>query len=386
MRIFSWSWMVAGVALVGCVSETDAPETATTAQGIEIGFDDIDTPENNAVVRVNDICTGTLVAPNLVLTAAHCGWIENSYATGGWTAIPAVPIKFGRERAAPIFTAFANAVSVPPLATSGPWLVDDIALLRLTTSIPASVAVPKLVYVDRPVGLDSSTVIYQAGYGGGHSRRRYMTGTGYRDWTLPDDRLMNAFGYTPSFTGDGIGDRGTNIEQGDGGGPMQVTLRRGPLAGTNSGDVLGVLSFWEPYGIATFGPGGEGRPSVRAWFQGKAPQEPDFVVASIATAGCSGTSPVVRVRAKNIGVRTSEAWIDLFLDLPSPPGIGTVSTRFQKTDLLAPGESVERLFSLPGASAGNHWIDVLLDTITVVDELDEFNNHHDLVVSLPTCS
>ncbi len=37
------------------------------------------------------------------------------------------------------------------------------------------------------------------------------------------------------------------------------------LLGSSNGFVMGELSHWEPYGIATFGPGGEGRPSVRNW-------------------------------------------------------------------------------------------------------------------------
>lgn len=74
--------------------------------------------------------------------------------------------------------------------------VDDIALLRLTTSIPPSVAIPRPAYVDRPVTFGSASAIYQIGYGGGRDRR-IMTGSAYRD-CLDSDHLMNAFGYTPT--------------------------------------------------------------------------------------------------------------------------------------------------------------------------------------------
>ena len=73
-----------------------------------------------------------------------------------------------------------------------------------------------------------------------------MTGSSYRDWVSHPDYLMNGFAYTATVTG--VGDYGTNIERGDSGGPM--------LIGTSTGYVIGDLSHWEPYGIATFGPGG----------------------------------------------------------------------------------------------------------------------------------
>ena len=43
-------------------------------QDIAIGSNDTGDPVRNAVVLIGG-CTGTLVSPNVVLTAAHCGWI-----------------------------------------------------------------------------------------------------------------------------------------------------------------------------------------------------------------------------------------------------------------------------------------------------------------------
>lgn len=95
------------------------PPGGEIEQGIAIGTSDTGDPVRNAMVLAGG-CTGTLISSNVVLTAAHCGRIDNADATGNWTAIPPVTVSFGPIRGAPVATAVASAVSVPPLATAGP--------------------------------------------------------------------------------------------------------------------------------------------------------------------------------------------------------------------------------------------------------------------------
>src|SRR5262249_12014373 len=161
----------------------------------------------------------------------------------------------------------------------------------LTAPVSASTAVPRPMYVDRPATLSSSSLLYQVGYGGGRNRR-YMNGSGYHDWLATDGFYTNVFAYTSKYNGPGGGERGLNIEGGDSGGPTFLD--------NASGYLLGDLSFWDPLAIATFGPGGMGRPAVREWLSEKVPQKPDFEVVSITTScqGMAGPSPVI-VRVRN---------------------------------------------------------------------------------------
>jgi len=362
----------------------EAPEdTDDAAFRIEIGTNDTSSLTRNAVALVGG-CTGTLVAPDLLITAAHCGYNNPAYFTGGWTTLPApVYVGFGPLRASPIYTTTAVAVSGPPLHTSGPAWVDDIVLLRLAANVPSTIATPRGVILDHPAPLLPSALgverIYEVGYGGIRDRR-VMAGGDYEDWLSDPGWTVNSFTYVPDVMGPGIGERGTNIEHGDSGGPM--------LLGSDTGLVMGVLTWWDPIGIATYGPGTGGRSPIRTWLMGKLPtQRPDFRVVSIQSGGCTGSGgdPVVAVTIRNAGAVMAQGWVDVFTGLASAPPMGTYGSMFRLSEVLPPEGTQTLSFAITdGFDTG--YVDVLLDTVRIVTESNENNNASFAWVNLPDCS
>lgn len=349
--------------VVGCTSEVGDEPSASVRQPIEVGDNDVSNPVRNAVVRWGG-CTGTLVAPDILISAHHCLDDDIPY-TGGWTAIEPVWVRFGPDISNFLpFAARVIEVGTPPLG-------QDMVLLRLDRDVPASVAVPRPVYLDRPAPLQAGSsqeyTIFQIGYGGGRDRR-IMTGHDYFDWLSPgSDKPVNGFVYVADELG--VGTRDTNIEGGDSGGPMTLNRPEGP--------VMGVLSHWDPYGISTYGPGSADRPNLRQWLRDQLPpQRPDLAVVSIRAKGCYETDPRIVVTIRNQGAVTSRGWVDVFTGLPIAPSIGEYSSVYRMSDWLAPDQEQTLEFPRPDDFARG-WVDVLLDTTRSVAELDETNNHED---------
>lgn len=159
----------------------------TRVQGIEGG--DIDATRT-AVVGVviesgrgSGLCTGSLIAPNLVMTAQHCvASTPGEYVECGRTPFSE---PYGARSFAVVtetqlnFRAQAFAVSEVHVPQVGADLCgNDIALLVLAQPIPAEVATPMVPRIDRPVGNGErfTAVGYgETGNGSGAGTRRAVS-------------------------------------------------------------------------------------------------------------------------------------------------------------------------------------------------------------------
>lgn len=227
---------LAAAVYVGCVEEAHEPhELATLQQDIQGGERDY---EHTAVVgmfstRSGGMCSGTLIAPNLVLTAQHCvARVSSEYVVCGessfgstqdpsdvlWTTQPQLtqdPSDYVRGR----------EIHVPD--GTGDMCGEDIALVILRSNIPASEAEPIIPRLDEAVERGESYAALGYGHTGsgrGAGVRRILEG------------LTTACGGTncPSYSGvqstEWMG--GDGVCQGDSGGP----------ALDEDGKVLGALS------------------------------------------------------------------------------------------------------------------------------------------------
>jgi trypsin len=258
--------------LLTLVAATAAALALTAAPSMAIvGGSDAAQGEYPSVAEVTIaqafLCTGTLIAPNYVLTAGHCGSMTGA-AVGtpaGWPA-PLIDVRIGSNQSGQGEKVPVARVIVEPdyLASSG----HDITLLQLASN--STKAPTKVAGASEGTLWAAGTMEAIAGWGttseGGSTPSTLqeaqvpittdaMCATAYRDF---DPATMVCAGYPQG---------GTDTCQGDSGGPLFGHTAAGDLK------VVGATSFGE--GCARAGkPGVYARVAdtpLREWIRSQAP-------------------------------------------------------------------------------------------------------------------
>ncbi|MEL6797520.1 MAG: trypsin-like serine protease, partial [Planctomycetota bacterium] len=209
----------------------------------------------DAVVRIGG-CTGTLIAPNVVLSARHCGISAGTL------------VRFGDNSNSPTFTVTVQSSSLPDGNGS---LLDggDVSIHVLNGSVPANIAEPMRLIeeTDALAGMLAATIGY--GWNGLGTTGHQFSGDGFR-WG--GENIIDVYGSPAASGGSNIistdfdnGTSGANTigsssstplefeattAPGDSGGPVLVLsggewVISGVLSGgTTNTSVFGDISWW----------------------------------------------------------------------------------------------------------------------------------------------
>lgn len=182
------------LALPACAVDPNGERVARAGSPIQGGAEDAATNAVVAIVntQLSELCTGARIAPNLVLTAAHClsttpttGQTCEDFLFGG--LVDPSEILFTDETTIPAMGFLPVTQALTP-AVAGESMCDrDLALVILASPVDATAAPPLVPRLDDVIGVGEvfSAVGYgQVGDGAGIGTRRRLDGLGA--WCVGD--------------------------------------------------------------------------------------------------------------------------------------------------------------------------------------------------------
>lgn len=180
--------IVATTLGAGCAPPSERERVGRAAGPIQGGTEDATDTSVVAIAntQINELCTGARIAPNLVLTAAHCisttttaGQTCAAFVFGG-VVDPSKLLYTDATTAPSTFGGYEKVLSASTPAVAGESLCDrDIALVVLETPKDATASAPLVPRVDEPmtVGELFTAIGYgQVGGGAGIGTRRRLDG------------------------------------------------------------------------------------------------------------------------------------------------------------------------------------------------------------------